>query len=267
MAWLIKNKPILLYGYSQWDLTIGKAEKLRDSGYTVWGYIDKNAYELDGKVEERIYSLECIPDFQYERRNIQVIILLQNAQLHREVKNKLLDFGFERVLYIPEKVESLKEKELIHSYECMLEDDFDEKGKYSSIQVEHEHLYTYPTDVGKSVRISAAKEYISIVQYGLDNECDIESYCNFMKKTDMCFLKDRKDLIQYLKKQYDDNREYFRYAAIHAYWLENHFVLIDGHHRAAFLYCMGEKKIPIWATNEDIKEYKEWLSSGGRKNN
>ena len=264
--WLDRKRPTYLYGYSQLDMTKDKAQKLRRAGFDVRGYIDQNAEKLREHHKEHFFSIDELKSDE-TRAEAQVIILLQNARQHEVVLQALQSIGIYRVLAAPKEVRNEKEKAEMLSYECFLEDDFDEQGSYETLDIPIEHIRTYRDNEVGGIALEKAYPYIEIINYGLKREADIETYCSFMGRNDEDFLRDRRELVAFFKERYTDNKEYFRYAAIHGRWQNDSLEIVDGHHRAVFLFCMGEKCIPLRVKKDDINRYKEWLKHGGRENN
>lgn len=264
--WLKKNRPIYLYGYSQFDLVRDKATILRQNGYQVLGYIDQKAPLLRNNQKETILSLEEIPENRNERKRIQIVILLQNALQHSQVKEELFCAGFRDVLSIPLRIETEDDKNMLYSYECFLENDFLERGLFTTEYVNVTDIRAYRDNKNINKPLLEEKEYLSIIQYAFGKMISIDDYCDFMGRRDEKFINDRCRLIEYLRNQYSSNRSYFEAAASHARWREMCFEIIDGHHRAVFLAYMGEKRIPLRIKKEDKESYERWKYVGNNNN-
>ena len=263
MAWLQREKPIYLYGYSRFDFTIDKKKKLEDAGFTVLGYIDRDAATIREKYNVPCYTIDEIPEAVGQRADIQVVIMLQNARLHEEVKKELECAGFHRILLAPLSIESEEQRFSLMTFECFWENDFDETGKYDFVEVAIDDVWVSETGKLRNHELRRVEEYFSIIEYGLGKDVDLTAYLAFMGKSDKEFLEDRKQLIVRLDTLYTTNPEYFRLASIHACWKNEHWLLIDGLHRAAFFVYKGEKKIPLRARKNDIQEYLKWKSQKG----
>lgn len=250
MAWLDKSLPIYLYGYSEFKTTKDKAVKLKDAGYKVLGYIDRNAKAIRNNIDVDCYALDEIPEVIEDRNRIQVVIMLQNANLHEAIRQDLVAMGFNRILYAPIYIKSAEDIEILKSYEAFVEDDFEEVGLYHTVSVSAQDIYISKSDRFDKMKLTDAQIYYSIIEYALNKGNSIEEYCRFMGKSDKKFLDDRKELIQRFVKLYSDTPEYFKYAASHAIKEDGVYTIIDGSHRAAFLVYMGEEKIYLRVKKE-----------------
>ncbi|MCR5344931.1 MAG: hypothetical protein K6E46_02595 [Lachnospiraceae bacterium] len=243
MAWLDKSLPIYLYGYSEFKTTKDKAVKLKVAGYKVLGYIDRNAKNIRNTIETNCYAPDEIPEALEERKSIQVVIMLQNANLHEAIRRDLITMGFRYILYAPISIDKNEDIEILKSYEAFVEDDFEEVGLYNTISVSVQDIYIAKSERFDRMRLTDANMYYSIIEYALNKGNNIEEYCRFMGKNDEKFLDDRRELFKRLLNLYHDTPEYFKYAAGHAIKENDTYTIIDGSHRAAFLAYMGEKKI------------------------
>lgn len=250
MAWLDKSLPIYLYGYSEFKTTKDKAVKLKVAGYKVLGYIDRNAKVIRNNVDIDCYALDEIPEVIEDRNRIQVVIMLQNANLHEAIRQDLVAMGFNRILYAPIYIKSAEDIEILKSYEAFVEDDFEEVGLYHTVSVSAQDIYISKSDRFDKMKLTDAQIYYSIIEYALNKGNSIEEYCRFMGKSDKKFLDDRKELIQRFVKLYSDTPEYFKYAASHAIKKDGVYTIIDGSHRAVFLVYMGEEKIYLRVKKE-----------------
>ena len=180
------------------------------------------------------------------------MVMLQNAAWHSEVKKELETVGFEKILTAPLQVYTDQEKQEMQAFEFFWENDFFEEGFYETVTVPVEDIWR------EKGEWKLLKDYSTIMDYGMGREADVSSYCEVMGRSDEIFLEERKRLVQRLERLYLLNRDYFQYAAIHAEWLGDHWRIVDGFHRASFLYCMGEKTIALRGKKEDAKCYKKF---------
>lgn len=92
-----KDTTFYLYGYTY---SAKEAyEALAEAGYSVRGYIDRNAQLYRDKCKIPMYSVEELEDL--EKTNVVVIILLRNVVSHEEVAKFLASKGFVYILYLP----------------------------------------------------------------------------------------------------------------------------------------------------------------------
>lgn len=243
MAFLRLDMPIYLYGFSNFISTVDKDRKLRAAGYKVLGYIDRNAGKIRKDSDITCYTLDEIPESIDARKNIQVVIMLQNAALHEKVRESLMAAGFERILYAPVKIESDNDIAMLKSYQYFFEDDYEEAGIYEIAEVPADKIYVNKSARIESIRLMDSKEYRSIIEYGMGIDTDLTKYLSFMGKDDKEFLEDRIALVKRLKELYDKTPQYFTYAAAHAEKEQDRYIIVDGCHRTAFLIYAGEEKI------------------------
>jgi hypothetical protein len=78
-------------------------ESLEKSGFSVIGYIDKRAFELSSYNDLPVWSLEDIPK-EYINSKTCVFISVKNVFEHEEIAEKLLEKGFQNVIYKPYSV-------------------------------------------------------------------------------------------------------------------------------------------------------------------
>lgn len=91
---------------------------------------------------------------------------------------------------------------------------------------------------------------------------------NSTHMTEEDFLDSKWAIYNLLEKEYLKGWEYLRYSPIYASWNENGYANIrDGHHRAAFYYLKGMRKVPVRLSKEDYLKfqnlsYKPFCSEG-----
>ncbi len=87
----------------------------------------------------------------------------------------------------------------------------------------------------------------------------IELYRNMNNSTHMTdeeFLDSKWKIYNLLEKEYLKGWGYLKYSPIYASWNENGYANIrDGHHRAAFYYLKGMRRIPVRLSKEDYVKF------------
>lgn len=117
-----------------------------------------------------------------------------------------------------------------------------------------------------SVSVCALKPYNEMFHYCKYGEGDIELYCKAFKKvqnandiyTEFEFIYDRIILYKMLKKELNLGIQYFVNSAPQLKW-DNEckkFYVLEGHHRIAFLYMEGFRRIPIKISKDDFEIWK-----------
>lgn len=135
---------------------------------------------------------------------------------------------------------------------------------------EHEFIKLY-----SDIPLSCMKPHINLFQYFEDGKADVALYLLLYKQTSNTFdeqtkeefLSDRKNLFIKLKKEFSFGMEYFVNSPVVVQWNEKaYFNILDGHHRAAFLFVQRHKYIPVrmkkkhfqcWYQNSSLVWFRE----------
>jgi len=96
-----KGLQIILYGVNSNSENLYKS--LTNAGYTVTAYFDRRYEELNGKYPVPVYGLEKHPFTNWDKTDVCVVIMLQNAMQHEMIAMELLRQGFHKVLFAPMK--------------------------------------------------------------------------------------------------------------------------------------------------------------------
>lgn len=279
-----KNTKIVFYGYSKFDTVRAKYQEMNGLGYQILGYLDQKADEIVPCIGEVCWTMEEFPYSEEMRKDIVVILLLQNGRLHEKVVEDLHRIGFEKVLFLPEKADTMSKNCMLQKYNSFMRseytslysipdwnDIFEEDAvtntefliqgeKNCTVFVPIELLFTYALEDGGEENICFANIYQELfaVLEGKTSVCN--NYCEFMgadtelSKTKL--LSDRHLLYCMWEYYRQYNVRYFIEAAPIVSWnSKGYFTIVDGHHRAFYLMSKGYKEIPVSMTNED---YNRW---------
>lgn len=280
---LTTDSEILLYGYSRLDFAINKYDELKHAGYKVLGYIDKNAENIKKEISIPIWQLD---EIAVDKKNIIVVIMLQNGRIHPQIAQMLYENGFSKIIYLPEKIRSYNEKVMYDRYNLFLEQDFSRlkdipqyirlqeednnsdklcctEGIYVTKKIPVKDLYVYEeNEDSNKIALLDEKIYNGMFDYldGVKNECkEYLEHQEVSEEKAESFLNDRKQLKQF----YDElTEEEFMIIAPHANWNDKgYFNIIDGLHRGVYQVRNGKKEIYIRIKKED---YIKWYDNIGR---
>lgn len=116
------------------------------------------------------------------------------------------------------------------------------------------------------VSVCALKPYNEMFHYCKYGDGDIELYCKAFKKvqnaddiySEFEFIYDRIQLYKMLKKELNLGMQYFINAAPQLKWDDGYkrFYVLEGHHRIAFLYMEGFRRIPVKISKDDFEIWK-----------
>lgn len=280
-----KNSQILFYGYSQFDSVKHKYQEMTQLGYQVLGYLDQNAKILQEHIHIPCWTVLNMPYSGEQKKDIVVIVLLQNGFLHESVGEMLFGHGFTKILFLPKQMDTSYKKIMIQKYNSFLESEYDtlygipewselveahsmEKEKVvlkygkktCTALVPIELLFSYPQEDGKEENICFHKLYKEIFEVleGGKSECD--DYCIFMgSKTEQekqKLLEDRMHVYNWWEEQRHYDPSYFIESAAKVRWNEKgYFNIIDGHHRVRYLVEKNYHLVPVLMSNID---YEKW---------
>lgn len=284
-----KGSRIVLYGYSRFDTVKYRYYEMKNLGYQMIGYIDQNANGIEEEMNIPCWTLDSFPYHYQERNTCIVIILLQNGRMHERIAKLLHDGGFDKVLYVPACINNLYSKKMIQKYNAFIRGEYEEltdipswdellacslgessvflrHGKRNcTVYVPIELLFAYALEDGGEENISFEKNYQELFAVLEGKSFSCNHYFEFMgadtdKKKDK-LMSDRFNLYCFWENQRQYNMDYFIEAAAIAVWNpKGYFNIVDGHHRAAYLFSKGYKMIPISMTNED---YDKWYNCSG----
>lgn len=271
-----KDSTILIYGCGK----IGKNlfNKLTNAGYTVKGFIDKNAKELNKNGEYYIINPE---ELKAESSKSIIILTFQNIIEQEKIAKKLYEQGIDKIIYLNRSDDAhyMKCFELYNKLVCgEYVDEFDfpytelhykkteppfyrESGESIIVEVPDSLIFS----AGKENTLKQKKNHLeekNIVAFyhynavcelflnGETNTEDFNQYCDAalsLGKTLDDFIKDRFTLFDMMQKELRKKGiEFFRNSPSTAKWNpKGYFNLIDGHHRAIFLINNFIHNIPI----------------------
>lgn len=280
-----KNRQILFYGFSQFDMVRNKYRDMLECGYHVLGYIDKNAENIRKYEKVPCWNIESLPFEKDKRREMIIVILLQNGQIHEEVALHLEKEGFFNILFLPASLETKEQKHMCTVYNFFLEGDYGQLKNISEVQfivkrilsrrqiiqssknskivfVPTEILFMYQENIDEPrCNVRYDKKYHELYDFLAGKREGCNSYLQFMgvegEEEQKCLLNDRKKL--YLKFECENNLEtdFFVRSAANVKWNKNgYFNIVDGHHRVEFLVYREYRCIPVRMSEEDFELWK-----------
>lgn len=291
------NSKIVFYGYSLHRHNL--LSDMKSKGYHVIAYFDKRADELNGILEIPVYTIENAPFTKQEKFEMCVFICLQNAIQHDDIANALYKNGYQNIVFLPTNLNiknhlahRLRQKytyllcnqydeiKVVPCYSTLFWDDFninrvilhDYKDNVI-VWVPIELIFSYKGNtVFSDVNISRYI-YRELFAYLENGKGDIKAYFNYIKEFPGTSLNiidgiDRKFLLHRMKlyflfiSELNKGIDFFVDSASFAKWNDRgYFNLLDGHHRASFLYYKSLKKIPVLLDKKDFDKWinNEWL--------
>lgn len=73
---------------------------------------------------------------------------------------------------------------------------------------------------------------------------------------------ERKSIYLWMMQMSFDDPDFWKDAPIPVVWNpKGHFNILDGHHRASFLYNAGAKRVPVIMTKNDFNAYREFMAT------
>lgn len=292
---ITKDANFLLYGAGKKGQII--CGNLIKQGYSVKGFIDKNAKKIKRLLGIPVLSLEQASK-KYDSHLYIVIICLWNTIDDETVAEKLYEAGFKKIIYYPNNHCMDFSLRMRNAYELV--------SSYEFSQVDNVPLYRYSKSEDNKI-INCSKNHISfwcdirnlfcikrqLDRYGNENiENDIWSKYEdkpvdelWMYKNLFEYLRGNRnaDINEYLeysrpgnskekiqllevKKNtysiYEYNRLYdplfFIQAPVDCIYAGNgHLYIEDGYHRSTYLISCGYKMIPVIVTKKDYRKYLE----------
>ena len=288
MSFAITGKEgIVIYGAGERGKRF--AELFCERGFYVRAVLDRERVEplklRGGGVISVVNPDRYVPD---SREEIVVISLL-NGRQHDSVAELLYQIGFEKIIYLPWKIEQNKKlmSDMRRLYNTILEGKcfLDNIPAYSDIVKDFtdDNL----TDVDNVMYLPAENLFSaeeSNQENMINSEVLLRLYHYLDKAEGDCTdylkeqvvdspnadvdralrLKDRYKLYEYFEKAFRINREFFEDSAPRVIWNPHgYFQLGDGAHRTAFLIYKGMKELPVRIREEDRQYIELWKKVGG----
>ena len=270
---------LLIYGAG----TLGQryAKKLKNEGYLIEGYIDRNADKITID-NMTIYNLEQLLSM-HDVENYVVIVVVHNVLWHQEIADGLYRKGVRKILYLPQN-SSERNVRLRNAYNSFMNYEFSnlnsipvyqknniyemldeevvisQEGEFITVWMSSEILFSdYSSESEETVKYDdvplwAMKAHRELFEFFEGNNCEIEEYIKMYRNihnsqhdyTDYEFLKERYDVYCFLQKKMSSGLEYFKESPIYAKWnKKGYFNIYDGHHRAIFLLTKNIRYFPV----------------------
>lgn len=276
-----KNDEIILYGYNLYCRE--QADKLKESGYTVAGIIDKNAQKGDAY---QGIQIACSTENFSTTEKTCVFIMLQNGMSHWEIAREFYQQGIRRVVFLPMKIGFYNndiQNEFIIQYNYMME------GAYSLMRVPYLHDEMFDLIVSKSWRVEKQlgkseliiwirkdllrttmweveryrdipiadfTPYVNLFSLLAGDNKDISEYIRLYGFTPFpetseeardYVIKKRQSLYEFFEDKFrSGDMDYFIAAAPKAIWNVNGCLnLSEGQHRCVYLLAKGLNYLPV----------------------
>lgn len=285
-----KTSKIVLYGAGE-------------RGKTIYDYLIKNQYNVSFILDRNpqkvkmIYECPVINVEDIAQKCVQetiFIICLQNGLLHDEVAHLLNERGYSKILFLPTANKYQRDHEMRSCYQKLLEDMWDENeqipeypemelgrdkniiiddGEMITCWVNMEYIFSYDAqekndETWFNRHISFLSPYITLFDY-IRGQAEypreyLESFRGSNLEEQNKLLLDRVKLWNMYEEKINTDSSYFTSAYIFAKWEDNHFSIMDGHHRAVYLFMKDWYEIPIRMSKKDYiaysfyKDKQEW---------
>lgn len=287
-----KNDEIILYGFNLYCKE--QVDKLKESGYTVVGIVDKN---LQGKDSYHgIQIAHSIENFSLTEKTC-IFIMLQNGMQHWEIARDFYRYGICRVVFLPMKTGFYNDdiqNEFIVQYNYMME------GSYSFMRVSYLQDEMFEVSNTKSWRVAKQMEkgeyviwvnkdmirttvreaekyrdipiadfipYIDLFLFLAGDKRDISEYIRmygfapFPETSEEAYdyvIQKRKRLYDFFEDKFrSGNMDYFTAAAPKAVWNTSGCLnLCEGQHRCVYLLTKGMDYLPV-RVDQTVIDYME----------
>ena len=166
-----KDSPLAIYGFS--NIGKEKINALLDEGYNIACIIDKNANQIKSFKDIQVFTLDDFCEQYYSKENI-IIVCLNNGMQHEDIALKLIDKGYDKILYIP-----MNEKK---DYEFLLEM---QKAYFDFSKNKFNKLQKIPCSELQDKDITQDIEIISKDEDSISFLCDIE----YLYSPDLSIIK------------------------------------------------------------------------------
>lgn len=283
MAFVInKTSKIALYGAGARGKQI--YDYLIETGFMVRYIVDKNPDKVKWGQSISVIGLREVEDKL--TKDFIVIISLQNGLLHDDVALEFFEKRYSKILFLPTCNKYKNEFQMRECYQNLLENTWDECKmipQYNEMIIDKENQqliiddddmvtcwvsmeYVFSenskakeNEAWFNKHISCLTPYIALFEY-------IQGCGEYPKDYLECFrgndevaqkqlLLDRVQLWNMYEEKINTDSTYFISAPIYVKWKNNHFSIIDGHHRAVYLFTKGWYELPIRMKKEDYKKY------------
>lgn len=285
---LNKTSNLIIYGagtraYECYRYLIGK-------NFNVRFIVDKEPDNVEKKFKCPVVRLCDVP---WEKLcNPILFICLQNGLLHDEIADELYKIGINQIIFLPTSKKYLHDDAMLYCYRKLLEQDWNvdisipnydemliknstpyiinDDGAMITCWATMEYIFSSSQLCDKELEIffnkhiSCLEPYLTLFGYFNGEECYPYDYLRIFRGNDNIeqerLLRDRVKLWNVYEEKNNIDPLYFIYAAPFAIWSEEkkHFKIIDGHHRAAYLFSKGWYNIPIRISKQDYDKYIEY---------
>lgn len=282
-----KSIKVAIYGCGQRSCNI--YQYFRNIGYTVSYFVDKQPSSYIGKFDCPVIKLDDIKD--NEHLDVVFVIGLQNGILHDDIALELYNKGIEKILFLPTSI-SYNYAENMREYYCkILENEWNENNEipFFSDMIKKLDNFNIIEDYDKKVicwvsmeyifslydkgnilyknyfekHISCLKPYIELFEYIQGKAKYPGDYLTMNRGNDVeqqkKLLEDRVRLFNIYEEKINKDAAYFCSAAPIALWdaKKEVFKILDGYHRAIYLFLKGWYEVPIRISKDDYYQYEK----------
>lgn len=261
--------------------------------YTVSYVVDKQPSNYIGKFDCPIIMLEDINGNKYT--DVVFIIGLQNGMLHDDIALELYSKGVKNILFLPTSASYNYAEDMRDCYCKVLEGEWNENNKLPCYRemikkignpniikeeekkvtcwVSMEYIFSlcdkrnilYEKYFEK--HISCLKPYIELFEYIQGKDTYPIDYLEMNRGSDIDkqkkLLEDRVKLFNTYEEKINKDATYFCSAAPIAVWdtEQEVFKILDGYHRAMYLFLKGWYEVPIRVSKDDYYRYEKCMKS------
>lgn len=262
---------------------------LQEMNFNVSLVIDK---EPDKVKKEYRCQVVCFDEVNWqEMQDAVVIICLQNGLLHDELAESIHKKGNNQIIFLPTVKKYNYRDDMLGCYQKLFENNWSVDAvipSYNEMVIRHNSIqiidddnamvtfwasmeYVFSSrqsDNGKADlyfnrHISCLKPYITLFNYMDGGKKFPNEYLEIFRDNNeeqQKLLRDRVKLWNVYEEKINTDFEYFIATAPVVLWdiEHNHFKIVDGHHRAVYLFLQGWYNIPLRASKKDLKKYEEY---------
>ncbi len=141
----------------------------------------------------------------------------------------------------------------------------------ATLQTERKYFKGAPNDYFQVVfdrHISQYESHNELFHYIFDGGAYPQAYLDVMSngKEEKSVLQERVALYQQMRDGIQNDPESVTYAPIFVQWnAKGHFNILDGHHRASFLYHLHFKQFPVVTRQNDFDAFCCWMERTGER--
>lgn len=282
-----KSSKLAIYGCGERSCNI--YQYLKDIGYTVSCFVDKQSGNYIGKFDCPVIKFDDINC--NDHMDMVFVIGLQNGMLHDDIALDLYKKGIEKILFLPTVISYNYAEEMRDDYCQVLEGEWNENNRvpfFSSMinKIDNSNMikdddskvtcwvnmeYIFSLCDKRNIlyknyfekHISCLKPYIELFEYIQGKDIYPVDYLEMNRGSDIDkqkkLLEDRVRLFNTYEEKINKDGGYFCSAAPIALWdaEKEVFKILDGYHRAIYLFLKGWYEVPLRVSKDDYYLYEK----------